>query len=195
MATRVFDGIKFCEHFLKKTSKRTFLLSLVQTGPVVWEEKMFRNCWRRTTGTTHEGQWTTLKAPLEPVVLRWAKMLVTCSFSFSHNVFHRLVKSWHRSERLSFMRIVFEGVWYWDKMTAYRCNAAVAFRNKSNTWVTTVSCSCVKYKTRKSSTQCDLDNMSTKHDHDLWPTWMVFLNGTLTHEEEQLCRIILKTHE
>ena len=38
MATRVFDGIKFCKQFLKRTSQGTFLPSLVQTGPSVWEE-------------------------------------------------------------------------------------------------------------------------------------------------------------
>ena len=42
MATRVFDGIKFCEQFLKRTSQGTFLPSLVQIGPAVWEEKMFK---------------------------------------------------------------------------------------------------------------------------------------------------------
>ena len=42
MATRVFDGIKFCEQFLKRTPPpRTFLPSLVQIGPAVGEEKMF----------------------------------------------------------------------------------------------------------------------------------------------------------
>ena len=38
MATRVFDGIKFCEQFLKRTSQGTFLPSLVQIGPTVREE-------------------------------------------------------------------------------------------------------------------------------------------------------------
>ena len=42
MATRVFEGIKFCEHFLQRTSQGTFLPSLVQFGPTVWEEKMFK---------------------------------------------------------------------------------------------------------------------------------------------------------
>ena len=42
MATRVFDGIKFCEHLLKRTSQGTFLPSLVQIGQAVWEEKMFK---------------------------------------------------------------------------------------------------------------------------------------------------------
>ena len=42
MATRVFDGIKFCEQFLKKTSQGTFLPSLVQIGPAVKEELMFK---------------------------------------------------------------------------------------------------------------------------------------------------------
>ena len=41
MATRVLDGINFCEQFLKKTSQGTFLASLVQIGPAVWE-KMFK---------------------------------------------------------------------------------------------------------------------------------------------------------
>ena len=35
MATRVFDGIKFCEQVLKETTQGTFLPSLVQIGPVV----------------------------------------------------------------------------------------------------------------------------------------------------------------
>ena len=41
-SVRVFDGIKFCEQFLKRTSQGTFLPSLVQIGPAVWEEKMFK---------------------------------------------------------------------------------------------------------------------------------------------------------
>ena len=55
MATRVFDGIKFCEHFLKKTSQGTFLPSLVQIGPVVWEEKMLKKLL-----TMHDGHLITL---------------------------------------------------------------------------------------------------------------------------------------
>ena len=50
MATRVFDGIEFCEKFLKRTSQGTFLPSFVQIGPAAWEEKMFleivENAWR-----------------------------------------------------------------------------------------------------------------------------------------------------
>ena len=49
------DGIKFCEQFLKRTSQGTFLPSLVQIGPVVWEEKMFKKIVddaRRTTDTS-----------------------------------------------------------------------------------------------------------------------------------------------
>ena len=42
MATTDFDGIKFCEQFLKKISQGTFLPSLVQIGPTVWEEMMFK---------------------------------------------------------------------------------------------------------------------------------------------------------
>ena len=35
MATTVFDGIKFCEQSLKRTTQGTFLPSLVQIGPAV----------------------------------------------------------------------------------------------------------------------------------------------------------------
>ena len=42
MATRVFDGIKFCEQFVMRTFQGTFLPSLIQIGPAVWEEKMFK---------------------------------------------------------------------------------------------------------------------------------------------------------
>ena len=60
MATRVYDGIKFCEQFLKRTSQGIFLPNLVQIGPAVWEEKMFKEIVN----------WTILKVPLEHVVLR-----------------------------------------------------------------------------------------------------------------------------
>ena len=73
MATRVFDGIKFCEHFLKRTSKGTFLPSLAQIGPAVWEEKMFKEIVDDAQRTTDDGHITTLKALLEHVVLRRAK--------------------------------------------------------------------------------------------------------------------------
>ena len=66
MATWVFDGIKFREHFLKRTYQGTFLSSLVWIGPAVLEEEMFKEI-------VHDGHRTTLKAPLEHVVLRWAK--------------------------------------------------------------------------------------------------------------------------
>ena len=54
MATRVLDWIKFCAHFLKRTSQGTFLPSLVQIGPAVWEEEMFKEVvddGKRTTDT------------------------------------------------------------------------------------------------------------------------------------------------
>ena len=72
MATRVFDGIKFCEHSLKKTFQETFLPSFVQIGPVVWKE-MFKEIVHDVRRTVHDRHITTLKAPLEHVVLRWAK--------------------------------------------------------------------------------------------------------------------------
>ena len=62
MATIVFDGIKFCEQFLKRTYQGTFLPSLVQIGPAVWEE-MFKEI-------VHDGHITILKAPLNHVVLK-----------------------------------------------------------------------------------------------------------------------------
>ena len=55
MATRFFDGIKFCEQILNRTSYGTFLPSLVQIGPAVWKEKMFKEIVddaRQTTDTS-----------------------------------------------------------------------------------------------------------------------------------------------
>ena len=71
MATTVFDGIKFCEQFLKMTSQGTFLPSLVQIGPAVWGEKMFK----KNVDSTRQTQ-DHLKPPLEHVVLRLAKKVV-----------------------------------------------------------------------------------------------------------------------
>ena len=65
MATRVFDGIKFCEQFLKRTSQGTFLPSLVQIGPAVWEVKMFKEIVDDARCRTDDGHLNTLKAPLE----------------------------------------------------------------------------------------------------------------------------------
>ena len=42
MATRVLDGIKFCEQVSKRTTQRTFLPILVYIGPAVWEELIFK---------------------------------------------------------------------------------------------------------------------------------------------------------
>ena len=66
MATKVFDGIKFCEQSLKRTSQRKFLPSLVKIGPTVWEEKMFKEI----VDDARQTHITTLKAPLEHFVLR-----------------------------------------------------------------------------------------------------------------------------
>ena len=55
MATRVFDGIKFCEQLLKRTTQGTFLPSLVQSGPVIWEEKMFKEIVDNARQTTDMG--------------------------------------------------------------------------------------------------------------------------------------------
>ena len=43
MATTLFDGIKFCEQILKRTSQKTFLPSLIQIGSAVWEQMMFQD--------------------------------------------------------------------------------------------------------------------------------------------------------
>ena len=48
MTTSVYDGIKFCQQFLKWTSQGRFLPSLVQIGPAVWEE-MFKEIVARRT--------------------------------------------------------------------------------------------------------------------------------------------------
>ena len=58
MATRVFYGIEFCEQSLKRTSQGTFLPSLVQIGPVVWEEKMFKEIVDDGRRTTDNGRRT-----------------------------------------------------------------------------------------------------------------------------------------
>ena len=65
MATRVFDGIKFCEQFLKRTSQETFLPSLVQISPVVWDRKMFKEIVddaQRMTGDRQDHHKTSLCA-------------------------------------------------------------------------------------------------------------------------------------
>ena len=58
MATRVLDGIKFCEHFSKKTSQGTFLPSSVQIGPEVWK-RIFKEIvgsarWTTDTGPSYK---------------------------------------------------------------------------------------------------------------------------------------------
>ena len=61
MATRDFVNIvKLCENFLKRTSQGTFLPSLVQNGPAVWE--MLKEI-------VDDGHGTTLTAAFEHVVL------------------------------------------------------------------------------------------------------------------------------
>ena len=55
MSTRVFDGIIFREQFLKWTSQETFLPSLVQIGPAVWEEKMCKEIVDDAQRTTDTG--------------------------------------------------------------------------------------------------------------------------------------------
>ena len=54
MATRVFDGIKFCEQILKRTSQGTFLPTLVQIGPRGLGEEIDDDARR----TTHDGRRT-----------------------------------------------------------------------------------------------------------------------------------------
>ena len=54
MATRVFDGIKFCEKKnIQRASPGTFMPSLVQIGPAVWEEKdVYKETGDETQRTT-----------------------------------------------------------------------------------------------------------------------------------------------
>ena len=70
MATRVFNRNKFCEQILKRTSQGTFLPNLVQIGPAVWEEKMFKKIDDNTQQMTEDRHITILKAPLAHVELR-----------------------------------------------------------------------------------------------------------------------------
>ena len=63
MATRVFDGIKFCKQFSKRTCQGTFLSRLVQIDQAVWEE-MFKEIVDAARRMTGDGHRTTLKAPL-----------------------------------------------------------------------------------------------------------------------------------
>ena len=67
MPTRGFDGIKFCEQFLKRTFHGKFLPCLVEIGPAVWKEKMFKGIVDATQQTTDS---LILKAPLGHGVLR-----------------------------------------------------------------------------------------------------------------------------
>ena len=74
MATRVFDGIKFCEQFLKKISQGTFLPSLVQIGPVVWEEKMFKEIVDDARRTPHHPKSSPWAQPLSTLCSGELKM-------------------------------------------------------------------------------------------------------------------------
>ena len=56
-----------------KSSPWTFLPHLVQIGPAVSEEKIFKEIVDDTRRMMHDVRRTTLKAPLEHVVLRGAK--------------------------------------------------------------------------------------------------------------------------
>ena len=55
MGTRGFDGIKFCSQFFKRTSQGTFLSNLVQIGPSVWKENMFKEIVDDTQRTMDTG--------------------------------------------------------------------------------------------------------------------------------------------
>ena len=82
MATRVFDGIKFCVQFLKWTSQGTFQPSLVQIGPAVWEEKMFNPFPNKP--------WFLRVCSICLLKTLWekGKLLVTSNFSYTCSVFH-----------------------------------------------------------------------------------------------------------
>ena len=57
MATRVFDGIEFCEQFLNRTSQGTFLPSLSKLA-----QRFGRRCLKKLL-TTHDARRTTDTSP------------------------------------------------------------------------------------------------------------------------------------
>ena len=80
MATRVFDGIKFCKHFLRGPPK--------EYSCQVWSRFARRfGRWRclKKLLTTHDGHQAILKTPLQHVVLRWANKLDCHSIVFSNS--------------------------------------------------------------------------------------------------------------
>ena len=74
-ATRLFDGIKYCEQFLKRTSQGTLLPSLVQIGPAAWEKKMFKEIVDDARRTRQDRQQTQDHLNSSPWAgcARWAK--------------------------------------------------------------------------------------------------------------------------
>ena len=60
-----FYAIERSGQFFQRTSQRTFQPSLVQTDPVVKEEKMFKELLMM-----YDGHRVTLNAPMQHVVLR-----------------------------------------------------------------------------------------------------------------------------
>ena len=73
MATRVFDGIKFCEQVLKKTSQGIFLPSFVETDQAVWEVKMFKEI-------VDDGRWTPGDPKSSPCCAQVSYKHVSCSW-------------------------------------------------------------------------------------------------------------------
>ena len=65
MATRFFDGIKFCEQFLENLPRNI----PAKFGPH-WPSGLEGEDVLKKLLMTHERHWTTLKAPLEHVVPR-----------------------------------------------------------------------------------------------------------------------------
>ena len=64
MATTVFDGINSVDRVLRGPPKN-IPAKFVQIGPAVWEEKICKEIV-----ATHDEHRTTLKTPLEHIVLR-----------------------------------------------------------------------------------------------------------------------------
>ena len=79
MATRVFDGIKFCEQFLKRTSQGTFLPSLVQIGPAIWEEEMFKEIVDDAQRMTDDGHLRATDLSLHAI----ARHQIACCMRYS----------------------------------------------------------------------------------------------------------------
>ena len=94
MATRVFDGIKFCVQFLKRTPPK-------EHSCRVWSRfvKRFGRCLKKLL-TTDDRHWTTLKAPLSMLCSGELKTQSNLLF-FTHSIQYTSVKPTERIQTSS----------------------------------------------------------------------------------------------